>query len=1169
VADSIIELRSCLAAVRRRWFALAALRASARALGAAALPILGALAIELLVRPQGVALILVAGVALLASAALAGFAIARMQPRPDDRRMARFIEERATQVPQAEPLDDAVVSAVEVSEGPIAPGREPFVPLIVDAALSRLRALPPERLIEAGAIRTAALQAAGSAALLGLVLWLGAPALGRAFDTAQVRFFPGSIDVRVEPGDTGVPAGTPLRIRAVVTGRETVLSRYPPSLVVSAGGEERTVPMARTGEGFEYTFESVDRSFSYRVSAGRATSDAYDVTALFPPRVRQIDLRYDYPSFTGLAARDDEDGGDIYGPAGTSVRVRVHTDKPIAEGELALVLVAGAADRGTSTTPLALRRAGDRLLEADLVLRADGSYRIRLSDEDGLHTDDHTEYYIRLMDDRPPDVRILRPSADQSITPLEEVTIEARADDDYGIGRFELVFSVGGDQERVVPFARTTGTDVQKVGSRILAAEELGVKPGDVISYYARAWDVGRGKRPTLAQSDIFFLEVKPFSEEFVLAESQGGGGGGAAGAQIESLIAAQKEIISATWNLERRSQHGVSDDDLRRVVEAQAELRKRTEALATQGRGGRIRMEAPIERIARTLASAVAEQARQGTPDPVASAIEAMGRAVAELEGRKTGDAIQHEMAALNGLLAAQAEVRRREVRRQAAGGGGGGWGNRNAQDLSALFDRELQRQQRTTYATRNSVQNREERRTQDEGPADRIRDLARRQEDLNRRQRELAKANLAEEERKRQLERLTREQAELREQAEALQKQMQGQQAPSGERARSGGQGQPQAGGVREASEQMRNAAGELQKDNVESAAVRGEQAAEQLRRLEREMRGQSGGAGQRSAAELEVEARQIAQEQRRIASEAERLGTSQGDTSAARDRLANEKDRLAGRVDELQRAAREQAQRQGAAAQSAAEAARELEQQRIGQQMRDGARQMRQGQQGQGAGAERQLAQALDDVADRLAGRSSDEARGLSAQLDQANQIRDRLNRLEQQMREAAAREAAQGGERGKAGQDTNAKPAPQSGEKPGQGEKPGEGARGTSGGERSELERLREQYDRELQKAREALGQRQQDSSGGAGATAEQHEFATSAPGTESWKQDRSEWASLRQGIDSALARQEAAASDRLGRALAEDRLSAGGSDRVPDAYQRLIARYYESLARARR
>ena len=47
------------------------------------------------------------------------------------------------------------------------------------------------------------------------------------------------------------------------------------------------------------------------------------------------------------------------------------------------------------------------------------------------------------------------------------------------------------------------------------------MQPGDVITYYARARDVGRGKRPTETKSDMFFLEVRPFNEEFVSAESQ------------------------------------------------------------------------------------------------------------------------------------------------------------------------------------------------------------------------------------------------------------------------------------------------------------------------------------------------------------------------------------------------------------------------------------------------------------------------------------------------------------------------------------------------------------------------------------------------------------------------------------------------------------------------
>ena len=82
------------------------------------------------------------------------------------------------------------------------------------------------------------------------------------------------------------------------------------------------------------------------------------------------------------------------------------------------------------------------------------------------------------------------------------------------------------------------------------------MKPGDFVTYYARARDVGRGRRSTESRSDIFFLEVKPYEEEFVAAESKAGG---MAGQQtgLEDLIAQQKDIMAATWKLDARARRG------------------------------------------------------------------------------------------------------------------------------------------------------------------------------------------------------------------------------------------------------------------------------------------------------------------------------------------------------------------------------------------------------------------------------------------------------------------------------------------------------------------------------------------------------------------------------------------------------------------------------------
>jgi hypothetical protein len=1127
------ELRSLLGRIRRRWFALTALSTGARASLAAAIPLFLVALAAWLTRPAGTGLVVLVAAALVASCAAVGIVLFRMQRRPDDGRVARFIEEQSGADQGAPAFCDSLVSAVEVAGSP-ARYQSGFGPLIVSDAIRALRTIEPSAVISAARMRRAAAEAMVGLAVFGAAVTLALPHLVAAGAMAWVAAFPGSIDIAVVTGDARVPAGHPLRIAATVRGRAATLLSVVPALVVAADGQQRSVAMQRSGDEFVYAFESIDRSFQYRVTAGAASSPAYAVTALFPARVQRIDVHYEYPSFSGLPPRDEQDGGDIFGPAGTRVRLSILTDKPVHRGEIVL----------TGGGPVALQ-TGQAAANADLVLTRDDAYRVRLTDVDGLHSQGELEYFIRVMDDRPPDVRIVRPSADQGITPLEEVVIEARADDDHGVASFELVYGVAGRPPRTVPFSRVSGTDVARVGSHLVAAEDLRVQPGDVITYYARVRDVARGKRSTETRSDIFFLEVKPFSEEFVAAQSQAMGAGAAA-TQIDGLIAAQKEIINATWNLERRSAAGRSAADVKAVGEAQAELKQRIERMALGGRrGGRGAF--PPQQTAPLPA-----RGRRDTADPVAAAVVAMGRAVEQLERESTADALPHEMAALQGLLRAQAEVRRREVMQQSSAGAGQGGTSRSDRDLSALFDRELQRQQRTNYET---PQQSTERTPQDDSDAlERIRDLARRQEELARRQRELATAALAEHERRRQLEQLTREQQELRQDAEALEKQMRG---------ASGASRTGEAGQIRRAAEQMQNAAKEMQRQNTDGAASSGEKAAESLRQTERQLRGGSAEARQRAAGDLRLEAQQVADAQRRIAAEMSRLEKDGQQASGdALRRIAGEKDKLADRVDELERGVRElERATTGAAGTPFRDAARQLQGAQVGARMRATAKELRE-RAGAAAGAgrpqpnqtqaeaEQQLSRALDGIVDRLGGVTQADAR-LTEELDSARRLRERLDQLERRVREAEATARAGG---------SPAAPSPgraQQGQRGGGGE----------GSPQQQLQRAREEYSRELGRARDSLAQAQP-RGGLAGSTPEQHEYSRSAPGNESFKQDFSNWESLRKDVDLRLDRYEAAVSARLTRKAAGDRLSVGGSDRVPELYRESVSRYFEALAKAR-
>ncbi len=1156
--DPLSELRSLIDAVRRRWLAARALRAIGIAGAVSALPIAAAALAAWRIPLEGTPLIVLVAVAACGSAAVVAAMARRLPRRPSDLATARFIEER-TAAGNLDRLEDALVSAVQVSESRSA---DPFAGAVVAQAAGRLRAISAESIVPAATLRHSIVHAAAGMACLVVAIVFALPTLGRAADAAWLALFPHSISISVTPGDARVPAGRPLLVKASLDGRRAKLRGVAPMLVVTSPDQQRSVPMVLDGDGFRFAFESVDRSFTYKVIAAAVSSPSYSVTALFPPRVRRIDVQYHYPAFSGLAARTDEDGGDIYGPAGTRVRIRVHTDKPVAAGQLALA----------SRAPVALTPAGDRMAEALLTLSKDDSYRIKLSDRDGLSSSGNTEYFIRLMDDRPPEVRILRPSADQSITPLEEVAIEARADDDYGVARFELVYSVAGRQERTVPFTSVTGTNVAKVGGYLLAVEDLRVQPGDVVTYYARAVDVGRGKRPSEARSDIFFLEVKPFSEEFTAAQSQAMGGG-AASAQLDSLVAAQKEVITATWNLERRSAAGQSADDAKAVADAQAEVKTRAEQMVTSGRRGFRNPFAPQQLLPQQ------QRRERSGGDPVAAAVEAMSRAVDQLQAQQTRAALPHEMAALQGLLQAQAEIRRRQVQQSANGAAQGGTG-RVGQDLSALFDRELQRQQRTNYESRSQIDERPDEENGDSA-LDRIRDLARRQEDLSRRQRELADSGLSADELKRQLETLTREQEALRAQAEQLEKEMRskGTQSATGASGSPGSQQSQQttSGAMRDVSEQMRQAAGELQRQNARSAADRSREAAEALRRAERQLKGNTPDGRQRAAGELQLEAQQVAESQRRVAAEASRLrnGAPGGATADALRRLAGEKDRLAERVEELARSARQLGAQAGSGkeqagsgkendpASRAREAAAVLDREKVGARMRETAKQMRDAANSRGGTesrpqAEEEMARALDRAAAAMGERNADR-QALSDQLEQTRAMRERLNKLDQQLREAEAGERAARGGRGQRAQ---------AGQEGRQGR---EGSRGSSGsGQPGDLQQMRDQYSRELQRTRDALSRLQGEQRSGQNmATPETHEYSRSAPGTESFKQDYSGWDALRRDVDLAMERYEASVSDRLIRTAAADRFDAGGSERVPDAYRQSIARYYQSLAKLKK
>jgi hypothetical protein len=1041
--------------------------------------------------------------------------------------------------------------------------------LLADAA-NQLGGLDQELIVARASLRRARRHALLALALMLVtgIAWFG-PAK-QAFRAAWLYVSPDRLVLEVSPGDARVPPATPFTVDVRSSAAEGGLV---PELHVSMGEASRTVRMNPAGDDrFTVGFESVPASFTYRVSVAGRSSPDYSVTLLERPRVAGLDLTYEYPEFTKLPPRTERDGGDIYAPEGTQVRVSVRTATTTAD-----VIEAEIAVAEGDAVPLT--RAPDGRFEGTLALSSNTSYRIRLVDADGLENSDDPEYYVRLLDDRPPDVRILRPAGDRQVTPLEEVTIEARADDDHGVESFELVYSVRGGDERAVPLG-AGASSLSVTGRHTVYLEDLDVEPGDFVSFFARARDVGRGKRPTEASSDIYFLEVTPFVDEFALAQSQAMAG--AAGNQgMDDLVRIQKDIIVGTWKLEKRAasrEGGPSAQDAQTLGRAQADLQQRTEMASRQsqmfGRRGRDRRAMPIEDDESALAAAA----------------EAMGKAAESLEAVKIASALPSEMEALNHLLRAQAEVQRKQIAQQQGGGGGGGF-NRAQQDLSALFDRELRRQQQTNYETPQSAQ--EEQAESGDDLLERVRELARRQEALARQQEDLARQRdrLEEEELRRRLERLSRDQTELQRQADQLSQQLaqaereQRAQQSAGQQNQSGQSGQQQSGeqragqssgqqsgeqsgqpsqgssAMRQASEDMKGAASELRREEADAARERSARALERLREVERQLRQTGPDQRRRALGDAQLEARQLADRQRQLAEDAagsaDEPGTDGAGSEDRQRRLAGAQRELAERAEALGERLRELAGASpgGAASEEARleAAVRDLENERIGERMREVADDIEAGDRAAGRGEpQRELARSLDRLADRVAGTTAgrdEEGQRLADDLSRARELRERLAELERQMSQIG-REMQEG------------QPGGQQGGRGGDRSQPGETER-----QARRLADLRREYGEQLQRAGD-LGQSLGEQNPGVGRgmnTPEGQEMVTSAPGTEAFKQDFSEWESLHQDVTLRLEQLEAALSQRLLQKAARERLRTGLRDATPEEYRVVVERYYRALA----
>ena len=687
-----------------------------------------------------------------------------------------------------------------------------------------------------------------------------------------------AIEITVEPGDIELQRGNSVTIIARVS------HAIPASVNLRLQDDNvnwRDVSMTRDGSGsdsaiYSFFIPSLQEDTTYYVNfneRGEQSSPQYRISLFDLPQIEQIDLAFNFPEYTGIDDLVEEDSGDMIVPEGTEVELTVSFNKAISFARVEFNESFSTDDEEINPLPV----YADLQLDIDgnigrgtFTVNQDATYRISATDFSNLESKNPLDYFIRAIEDKPPQLTLKRPGRDQEVMPLEEVILEIDASDDYGLSKFSLHYSVVGADEVEVDFLPEP--NVRNVaGNELIYLEDLAVEPGDFVSYYLTLADNNGLEGPNEVISDIYFLQVIPTDQEFRKSGMGGGqGAGGGQGGESSALTNIQKDIIAATWKLKNR-QSKVSAEDFASDAEIISESQREA--------ADRARMS--IDRLAERLS--FSDDTYDAAVENLSLAIEQMNLAAVELDIEQITSALRPEQLALRFILRAEASINRTTISMQRGGGGRGGGRQQERDDLRELFEMEMGRLE-NRYETQNNAGNS----AQETEEASKLEELARRQEGLTRAQRNLARREeqMTEEQKRRELERLMRQQEQLsREVAQLAQQMSRGQQnsrsqsqsqgQPSGSSA-SGGAGQSPQSALQRAAQQMQEAA---ESETAAIAAARSQKALENLRQQQRELNRRSESSVNQLAQNIGQRGQQLLQRQRQLQEALQRASREQG--------------------------------------------------------------------------------------------------------------------------------------------------------------------------------------------------------------------------------------------------------------------------------------------------
>ncbi len=698
-------------------------------------------------------------------------------------------------------------------------------------------------------------------------------------------------EISITPGDTSIEKGTSLVVLAKfgddVPSEATLIVR-------PANQPEQRIPLTKNLNDpvFGTSLPEVKNDLTYRIEYGSGSTRDFRVSVFEFPRLERADARIKFPEYTSLAEKTIEDTRRISAVEGSAVDYTFHLNKPVKTAVL--------RSRATRTNELAdngyaLILDTNRLnvYTSNFKLEKSGNYELVLTDDAGRTNRLPPQFVFVALTNRTPDLKFIAPRGDQRVSALEEIAFKAETSDDFGLKTYGLAYNLAGQETKMIELGRSTKANEKRAFNYLVKLEELGAQPDQLVSYYLWADDVGPDGNVRRTTSDMFFAEVRPFEEIFREGQAQDPNQQqqrqqGQQGGQnpSERLAELQKQIITATWNLQRR-ESGKSPtpkfkDDAETVKDSQEDALQQVQSRREEAEDPKsIATLDSVEKEMKKAAELLTDASDKNTVQPLPSALSS-------------------EQAAYQSLLRLAA----REYQVAQGQRGQQGQNSRGAR-MQRQIDQLNLRQTQNRYETERQAAPQQNQQQREQLQAfNRLKELAQRQQDVNERLRELqaalqeARTEAEREEIRERLKRLQEEQQQMLADIDELRQRM--------DRPENQSQMSESRQQLDQTRDEAQRASDAMNRGEMQQALSAGARAQEDLQRLRDDLRRQSSSQFADDMRQMRSQARELAQKQDDIGQKLDALNEpNQQKTltdSDERKELASQLDEQKKRIEDL---------------------------------------------------------------------------------------------------------------------------------------------------------------------------------------------------------------------------------------------------------------------------